>query len=139
VDLIRWGDAFARIEATLVPDARAGGAGGPDGAAGAAKAGTGGTGREILVEVVLAREGPPAGRKRVKVNGVPRRATALSGWSRIVVFAPEEMLLVVGSPTLRRAAIDQLAAERTPSYGRAMATYTRALSQRNSLLKAIRA
>jgi DNA replication and repair protein RecF len=90
------------------------------------------------VEVVLAREGPSAGRKRVKVNGVPRRATALSGWSRIVVFAPEEMLLVVGSPSLRRAAIDQLAADRTPSYGRAMSAYTRALSQRNSLLKAIR-
>jgi len=87
---------------------------------------------------VLAREGPAAGRKRVKVNGVPRRATALSGWLRIVVFAPEEMLLVVGSPSLRRSALDQLAAERAPSYGRAMSTYARALGQRNSLLKAIR-
>jgi len=84
------------------------------------------------------REGPSAARKRITVNGVPRRATALSGWSRIVVFAPEEMLLVVGSPSLRRGALDQLAAERGPAYGRAMSTYTRALSQRNSLLKAIR-
>jgi DNA replication and repair protein RecF len=48
------------------------------------------------------------------------------------------MLLVVGSPGLRRAAIDQLAAQRGPAYLRDLATYTRTLQQRNSLLRAIR-
>jgi DNA replication and repair protein RecF len=55
-----------------------------------------------------------------------------------VVFAPEEMLLVVGSPGLRRAALDQLASQRSASYARDLATYTRTLQQRNSLLRAIR-
>jgi DNA replication and repair protein RecF len=125
-DLIRWGDSFARIDARIVPDGT--------GAAGARAA----SGGDSMVEVVIAREGPAAGRKRVKVNGVPRRSTALAGWLRIVVFAPEEMLLVVGSPSLRRGAVDLLASERSPAYGRAMSTYVRALSQRNSLLKAVR-
>jgi DNA replication and repair protein RecF len=55
-----------------------------------------------------------------------------------VVFAPEEMLLVVGSPGLRRAAIDQLAGQRGPAYLRDLAEYSRTLQQRNSLLRAIR-
>ena len=84
------------------------------------------------------RSGLAAGRRRIRVNGVPRRAAALSGLLRIVVFAPEEMLLVAGAPGLRRAAIDGLASQRSPSYARDLATYARALQQRNSLLRAIR-
>jgi DNA replication and repair protein RecF len=57
---------------------------------------------------------------------------------RTVVFAPEEMLLVAGSPGLRRAALDQLATQRSAAYGRDLATYGRTLQQRNSLLRAIR-
>jgi len=57
---------------------------------------------------------------------------------RVVLFAPEDMLLVVGSPGLRRAGLDRLAAQRVPAYARDLATYGRALQQRNSLLRAIR-
>jgi DNA replication and repair protein RecF len=112
-ELIRWGDPFARVEASLV---------GPD----------------ATIEIALSREGPAAGRKRVRVNGVPRRPTALGATVRVVLFAPEEMLLVVGSPGLRRDAIDRIAGDRSPAHERAAATYERALRQRNSLLKAIR-
>ena len=72
------------------------------------------------------------------MNGVARRAAGLAGLLRTVVFAPEEMLLVVGSPGLRRAAIDQLAMQRSPTYSHDLATYTRTLQQRNSLLRSIR-
>jgi DNA replication and repair protein RecF len=91
------------------------------------------------IEVALVRSGAgTTARKRIRVNGVARRATALVGLLRTVVFAPEEMLLVVGSPGLRRAAIDQLATQRFPTYSSELATYTRTLQQRNSLLRAIR-
>jgi DNA replication and repair protein RecF len=72
------------------------------------------------------------------VNGVARRAAGLVGLLRTVLFAPEDMLLVVGSPGLRRAAIDQLAGQRSSAYLRDLATYTRTLQHRNSLLRAIR-
>ena len=48
------------------------------------------------------------------------------------------MLLVIGSPSLRRAAIDALAAARFPAYADDLGTYGRTLQQRNSLLRAIR-
>ena len=78
------------------------------------------------------------GRKRIRVNGVGRRAGALGRHLRVVLFAPEEMLLVVGSPSLRRAAIDALAAALFPTYADDLSTYGRTLQQRNGLLRAIR-
>jgi DNA replication and repair protein RecF len=117
-ELVRWGSELARIEGLA--------------------------GRET-VEVALVRpasgSSPGSGggaRKRIRVNGVPRRAAGLAGLLRTVVFAPEEMLLVIGSPGLRRAALDQLAIQRSAAYGRDLAAYTRTLQQRNSLLRAIR-
>jgi DNA replication and repair protein RecF len=57
---------------------------------------------------------------------------------RVVLFAPEEMLLVVGPPALRRAALDVLATPHDPMYQSNQATYAHALQQRNSLLRSIR-
>jgi DNA replication and repair protein RecF len=111
-ELVRWGSELARVEGL--------------------------SGAETI-EVALVRPvGSSGARKRIRVNGVARRAAGLVGLLRTVVFAPEEMLLVVGSPGLRRAALDQLATQRSAAYGRDLATYSRTLQQRNSLLRAIR-
>ena len=97
---------------------------------------------DTALEVALVRPGSAAaaggGRKRIRVNGVPRRAGSLASALRVVVFAPEEMLLIAGSPSLRRSALDRIAGGRFPAYGPALATYARALQQRNGLLRAIR-
>jgi DNA replication and repair protein RecF len=88
--------------------------------------------------VALVRTGSGGARKRIRVNGVARRAASLAGVLRTVMFAPEEMLLVAGSPSLRREALDRLATQRSPAYARDLATYGRALQQRNGLLRLIR-
>lgn len=119
-ELVGWTADLARLEATLGP---------------AAGSGSGGD----RVEVVLVKPGAvPGARKRVRINEVPRRTTALPGALRAVVFAPEDMLLVVGSPSLRRGALDALVAQREPEGAAVMATYGRALTQRNTLLRRIR-
>jgi DNA replication and repair protein RecF len=112
-ELIRWGTDLARVEGHVGQD---------------------------TIEVAVARSGASGsgGRKRIRVNGLGRRAGTLDGPLRVVVFAPEEMLLIVGSPGLRRASLDQLASTTMPGYGSALATYGRALQQRNGLLRAIR-
>ena len=92
----------------------------------------------LELDVTLVRDGPAGGRKRIRVNGVPRRATALAGLLRVVVFAPEEMLLVAGPPSLRRGVLDALAAQRIPAHAADLAAYGRVLGQRNALLRAIR-
>ncbi len=107
-----------------------------DGARAEAGVQAGGT-RPVELAVELARQGGGS-RKRIAVNGVPRRAAALAGTLRVVLFAPEEMLLVAGPPGLRRSALDLLAGQARPAYLHDLATYGRALQQRNSLLRAIR-
>jgi DNA replication and repair protein RecF len=116
---VRWGQELARVEARVgrpetSPDER------------------------DAVEVALVRTAGGGARKRIRVNGVARRAAALAGVLRTVLFAPEEMLLIAGSPTLRREALDRLAGQRSPAYVRDLATYGRALQQRNGLLRLIR-
>jgi DNA replication and repair protein RecF len=93
--------------------------------------------RTAALEVVIQREATAGARKRVRVDGVPRRPSALGGVLRVVVFAPEDMLFVSGSPSLRRAEIDTLAAQLWPAYASTLATYGRAVQQRNGLLRAI--
>jgi len=118
-ELVRWGQELARVEARVGrPDAE------PEG-------------RDAL-EVALVRTASGGARKRIRVNGVARRAASLAGLLRTVMFAPEEMLLVAGSPSLRREALDRLAGQRSPAYARDLATYGRALQQRNGLLRLIR-
>lgn len=122
-ELIRWGADVARVEGRLaVPR--------DDGA---------GT-RSDVVDVALTRAGSAGtgARKRIQVNGVARRASVLSDRLRVVVFGPEEMLLVVGSPSLRRDALDRVASQRSPMHAADLASYGRALAQRNALLRAIR-
>lgn len=112
-ELIRWGTDLARVEGHVGADA---------------------------LEVAIVRAGATgaAGRKRIRVNGLGRRAASLGTLLRVVIFAPEEMLLIAGSPSLRRAVIDQLATAGSPAYADALATYGRTLQQRNGLLRAIR-
>ena len=95
-------------------------------------------GARDAVEVALVRTATGGARKRIRVNGVARRAASLVGVLRTVMFAPEEMLLVAGSPSLRRDALDRLAGQRSSAYLRDLATYGRALQQRNGLLRLIR-
>ena len=118
-ELIRWGTDVARVEGRLRP------------ADGSSPSGS------TTIEVALVRDGAGQ-RKRIRVNGLARRATALPSLLRTVLFAPEDMLLVAGSPGPRRAAVDTLAASRSASFAADLSTYGRALQQRNGLLRAIR-
>jgi DNA replication and repair protein RecF len=90
--------------------------------------------------VAITRSGADGagGRKRIRVNGIGRRGAALGRVLRIVLFAPEDMQLIVGAPSLRRSAVDGLAAARLPAFADDLSTYGRALQQRNGLLRLIR-
>ncbi len=53
----------------------------------------------------------------------------------IVLFEPEDLRLLHGSPSRRRQFIDRFAAQIDPEYGRIVRRYERSLQQRNKLLK----
>jgi DNA replication and repair protein RecF len=92
------------------------------------------------IELVLPGMDPPAGvRKRLTVNGVPRRTTAVAEVARVVLFRPEEMLLLVGSPGDRRRFLDGIVAQRDRRAAQDLVDVARVIAQRNALLRAIRA
>lgn len=82
--------------------------------------------------------GHVAPKKRVRINGVPRRISSLYGMLPVVLFTPEDMELVVGSPGERRRYLDRVLSTVDPGYDRAVIQYEAAIRQRNKLLYAIR-
>lgn len=53
----------------------------------------------------------------------------------VVLFEPDDLQLLHGSPSRRRQFIDRFASQLIPDYGQALRRYERALLQRNKLLK----
>lgn len=117
-ELVRHGAPFARVRLEL------GGAG------------AGGAAFELLLPGV---EPPPGLRKRLTINGVPRRVPSVGEIARAVLFRPEEMLLLVGAPSERRRFLDGILSQRDRSTARDLADLSRVVMQRNALLRAIRA
>jgi len=79
---------------------------------------------------------PHQGRKRLTRGGAPLSGLReLVGSFRAVLFCPEHLTLVSGSPAQRRAFLDIAAAQLSPQYVAALTVYTRALAERNALLR----
>ena len=79
---------------------------------------------------------PTRGKKRIARGGAPLSGVKeLVGSFRAVLFCPEHLSLVTGAPAERRAFLDIALAQLYPDYVAALSTYTRALTERNALLK----
>ncbi len=76
-------------------------------------------------------------RRRIEVDGLPRRAVDLPGLFRVTLFWPEDLNLIKAGPEHRRRLLNQLLVQVRPGYARALARYGRVLEQRNSLLKRV--
>jgi len=84
---------------------------------------------------------PPTGatfRKRVRVNGAPRRAMDLVGLAPVVVFAPTDLDLVTGGPSQRRHFLDLTLCQTNRAYCRMLSQYQKVIAQRSALLRRIR-
>ncbi len=76
------------------------------------------------------------GRRSSTINGVEKKTgSALVGKFCAVIFSPEHLLLVKEGPARRRAFLDGALCQMKPSFARTLSHYTRALLQRNTLLK----
>ncbi len=110
---LRDGDAEVEITLNLDPNAGPSSYNGGDGA--------GGGGRLT--------------RKRIKLNGVARRAIDVVGTLKVVLFSPQDLELVIGSPAGRRRYLDITIAQVDTHYIRQLNLYNRIVEQRNSLLR----
>jgi DNA replication and repair protein RecF len=77
-------------------------------------------------------------RKRLKLNGVPRRTVEIIGQMKVVLFAPTDLHLVDGAPDERRRFLDRALCQVQPHYCQALIKYRKIVLQRSALLKRIR-
>jgi DNA replication and repair protein RecF len=77
-------------------------------------------------------------KKQVKINGVNKRSMDLVGTMRAVLFLPEDIKLVAGGPGERRRYLDIALCQIDREYCRTLSAYQKVITQRNSLLKALR-
>jgi DNA replication and repair protein RecF len=92
-------------------------------------------GRDLLVELQLNR----GSANRAQVNRSAIKTRELPRYFSSVLFAPEDLALVRGEPSIRRRFFDQLLVQRNPRFAGVLADYDRVLKQRNTLLKSARA
>jgi len=92
-------------------------------------------GRSLTLEVTI----QPGKAKSARLGRAAARPRDLVGIVRTVVFAPEDLALVKGDPSVRRAFMDELCVALAPVHAGVLADYDRVLRQRTSLLKTARA
>ncbi len=95
---------------------------------------------DTILELVLTNSrtyGMTSHAKKYFVNGVSRRMVDFVGNLRAVLFSPEELEIVTGSPNRRRKYLDSVLVQADREYRRNMLSYERGVRQRNRLLDLI--
>lgn len=113
LELIRWNDDYFRLEARLRRE----------------------TSSRVFDLEIYADRGRS---KQIKINGVKYRRTAdLLGYLQVVLFSPEDLVIIKGGPSERRRYIDQEICQLDGKYYTLIQQYKKVLQQRNNLLKSI--
>ncbi|WP_114571905.1 DNA replication/repair protein RecF [Exiguobacterium flavidum] len=82
-------------------------------------------------EIIISQRG-----KKAKLNHLEqRRLSDYIGALNVVLFAPEDLHIVKGSPQLRRRFLDMEIGQVSPVYLHELSQYLKVLKQRNALLK----
>jgi DNA replication and repair protein RecF len=74
-------------------------------------------------------------RKEILVNGIKRRMRDITGVFNAVIFLPQDMNVIEGSPSQRRRLLNSVISQADPTYAEALSEYRKILTQRNALLK----
>ncbi|MFC5337329.1 DNA replication/repair protein RecF [Leucobacter denitrificans] len=90
--------------------------------------------RVVVLEAQLNRTGA----NRAQIGGNVVRARELTRWFASVTFAPEDLAIVRGEPSVRRRFLDDALITRLPVAAGVLADYERVVRQRTSLLKSAR-
>ncbi|MGE5590283.1 MAG: DNA replication/repair protein RecF [Bacillota bacterium] len=77
-------------------------------------------------------------RKQVRLGGSAVRVVDLLGRIPVVLFAPDDLQMLKGSPALRRRYLDLFLSQTHPAYFSALQSYLRVVTQRNGLLRSLR-
>ncbi|HSF82451.1 MAG TPA: DNA replication and repair protein RecF [Anaerolineales bacterium] len=76
-------------------------------------------------------------RKEILVDGAKRKASEAIGLFNAVIFLPQTLRIIEGSPEERRRYLNLTLAQVIPGYADTLSNYNQLLSQRNALLKQV--
>ncbi|RLT44613.1 MAG: DNA replication/repair protein RecF [Chloroflexi bacterium] len=94
---------------------------------------------DVELEILFSYRGDAGSyAKQVRVNNVNRRGVDLIGNLRAVLFLPEDVVLVSGSPAERRRYLDIALCQIDRNYTQHLSHYQKVTTQRNSLLRQLR-
>jgi len=93
-------------------------------------------GETLQIAITIVKEGERF-RKDIRLNGVKKRAMDVIGALNTVMFLPEDIELVTGSPSVRRRYLDSMLCQIDAEYCRALRQYNKITTQRNALLKEV--
>ena len=92
---------------------------------------------KIELSLLLVKR-PTGFSKRFLINGVGKRQAEFKTYLPTVLFAPSDLEVISGSPSLRRRYINSILFQASSEYRRAFSIFEKALKQRNRLLHAIK-
>lgn len=98
-------------------------------------------GEEIKLTVMLTRgelKGKRVNKRRFMVNDNGKKRKDFVGRMPSVVFRPQDLGMIEGSPYLRRGWLDEMLSQAVKGYERSLQSYNKALKRRNKILEAIR-
>lgn len=90
---------------------------------------------DVEIGLSVEERGTSSLKKQVRFDGRSVRATDAVGQLKAVLFTPEDVALLSGSPSHRRRYLDIAISQASRAYMRALSRYGRVLEQRNSLLR----
>ncbi len=114
VDTISFDQNFARIDALLQDD------------------------NEVVKITVQLLNNSRVFHKRYLLNDVGKRLSDFESYFCSIIFSPQDLEIISESPTMRRKYLDSVLSATHSPYRNALTTYTKALRQRNKLLRLIR-
>lgn len=93
---------------------------------------------DLEIQIIKRPETEHTSTKKVKVNKVPKSIQYFCGLFNSVLFTPEDINLLTGSPSERRKYVDMVLVQTDRRYKKLVSDYTKALKQRNKILEKIR-
>jgi DNA replication and repair protein RecF len=93
---------------------------------------------EIVIEKRELAGGGTRTQKAIRIDGVRKRRADLAGLLNVVLFVPQDVTLVSGSPSGRRRHLDDVLCQADAAYCTALDRYEKAVRQRNAALRHLR-
>ncbi|MEA3376909.1 MAG: DNA replication/repair protein RecF [Chloroflexota bacterium] len=93
---------------------------------------------DITMEKLTLSNGTSRLQKTIRVDRAQKRQSDLSGKLNVVLFTPQNVDLVAGSPSGRRRYMNDALCQVEEAYSEALERYTKALRQRNAALRHVR-